>query len=196
MKLLDVFASAPVVQSVETVDVSIEQADKEYQALAHKVGLTIPKPPVIPGATLRNILAEAGISIYPMKSVESYMNKITPRGKIWQWHPLRERDYTRVCRMERFEWYPGGTRSATFSRETYAHRVPLAALISVDKIESTGCSPAFFVTDYATPTPPDPFLMVCIPHEGNIQINHLPQDLVNPETCFVIERWDEPGFRS
>jgi|SRR5262252_6146719 len=66
------------------------------------------------------------------------------------------------------------------SGSVYGHSVPYPVLLTVKSIVDRLPDVQFFVTDYAVATP-DPFLAVSRP---------------SIDDMFIIERWDEPGFRS
>lgn len=96
-----------------------------------------------------------------------------------------------------------GLGNGRFLSGIYNKAVPLAVLLTIDKIEEAMKSavekPAFFISDYEARRP-DPFLLVTVPSLGLSQYSE-PDGTgtflrARPEpSCFVIERWDEPSFR-
>lgn len=70
-------------------------------------------------------------------------------------------------------------KHGTVVNSVYLHAIPFACLLTVKKIADAFPDAQFLVSDYEVQRP-DPFLAVTLPD--------------TPE-LFVIERWDEPGFR-
>lgn len=141
----------------------------------------------------------------------------------WCWKPLREQDKARVSHTQSIQrvWgdqirqdmlsrmYAAGLQAATlgtatatstlaaqqqammeplrralphgsFQTETvYAHSIPLPVLLTMKTIVSQFPDAQFYASDYEVQRP-DPFLAVTLP---------------GVEDLFIIERWDEPGFR-
>lgn len=145
--------------------------DEEYRALCREIGFA---PPQILQYELEEYLAANFIGVYDPEAVVAYMHALChlesykqgrPVG--WVWKPLRDGD-TKLA-IDHIERSTG----------TYKHPIPKPVLETVRTIiKHLGDRVAFVVTDYEA-TNPDPFLAVTAPG--------LP--------LYVIERWDEPGFR-
>lgn len=191
---------------------------REYRALCRELGITNPKAEL---ESLKMFLAENGITVFPQKAVDEYLRKKarTEGGfeTYWCWKPIRRRQDARMSgaptdtpaipqpmfRMtgvevmrrqyfelmgtlrpdidwgklaeEQFDNLPHGSLSAAL----YIHPIPLPVLLTVKKIDAEFPDALFFASDYEVHKP-DPFLAVTLP---------LVKEL------FIIERWDEPGFR-
>lgn len=118
-------------------------------------------------ALFRNFLAENGICVYPADKVRKYLNRIKPWDTDVRWVGLN-----------------GGTLNGHFTDYTYwdqqvgySKKIPKPVLITMAKIKEAFPNVSFWVSDFSVPDA-DPFLAAQI--EGEF---------------FIIERWDEPGFR-
>lgn len=163
---------------------------EEHRKLARKYGLMTVSS-TIACTKLVKVLQDEAITVFDLSKVQDYMDrKVRGHGGfalgIWYWFPLRMVDRATV-RLEdmresrerrKHQWT--GT-SGTFRTSAYDEIVPLPVLMTVDRIvERLGNKVSFFVA--AIDNNPDPFLAV--------RMND------DPDRLFVIERWDEPGFRS
>jgi hypothetical protein len=74
---------------------------------------------------------------------------------------------------------PPSVAHGLFSNDVYPHAIPVVPLMAAKIIQDAFPEAQFFVTDYEVQKP-DPFLAVMLPDTPDL---------------FVIERWDEPGFR-
>jgi hypothetical protein len=196
MSLSTLFVRKPVAQPIAPLALIGEQT-VEYRTLAQKLGVILE----VGTDPLENILRAEFIHIYPMAQVSKYLSRITPKRKVWGWKCLRAEDYKRSnIDIKNRIIFGSNTKHGMFLEGIYNRPIPLAALMTIDKIEEAtkhlALKPAFFVSDYAVAMP-DPFLMVTIPSpasqeqepNGNLWV-------ANPEpACFVVERWDEPSFR-
>ena len=188
--------SQPILKLVPRATV-IDPPTEEYRKLAKKLGIAVVAETVT--TTLDEVLRAEGIDIYAMADVSAYMEKVTPKGRIYVWKACRQLDKQR---SERHITLDGSSsHHGQFSDGVYSRPIPYPVLLTIDRIEEVTkkyrIQPAFFVSDYAVPAP-DPFLMVTIPAEGMSQEKEPNGKLwtANPEpACFVIERWDEPSFR-
>ena len=111
-------------------------------------------------------LAENGICQYDIRTVRKYLNKICPTGYTVIWVGI-----------------DGGALFTDFTRyarhySPYAKPIPDVVLMTIVKIRENYPKSEFFVSDFARIPKGDPFLAV--------KVN---------EKFYVIERWDEPGFR-
>lgn len=119
------------------------------------------------------------ISIYDYRRVAAYLLSKTPSGKDWRWLPLREQDKGKGWELGTSYYNERWVYNGEIDSRIYAHAVPYPVLLTARKIaKEFGDKVAFYVSDYVSPNP-DPFLAV----------KTLNSDM------FVIEKWDEPGFR-
>jgi hypothetical protein len=130
---------------------------------------------------IEECLRDCAIAIYPLESVRLFMDRkveaMTKTNRTsgnpyyrasWGWHALR------ACDLQR----PRGIGSIA---KRYEKPVPIPVLLTVEKIQDfLGPQVRFYVADVRETTFVDPFLCV------------------TAEECpiYVIERWDEPAFRS
>lgn len=196
--------------SLKTVDVSeggytrplptLSKETQDYLALARSAGLTGVASAVEnanklkieevnrynASAGLRQFLAENGITVYAAESVRAYMDRITPKGMNWLW--VLATTGTAV-KMPDFRG---------MKPRTYTKPIPDVVIMTIQKIRDAFPTSIFEVTDIVQMPKPDPFLRVGLVDDGmwsgwsdGIETN------VNFQTIesFIIERWDEPGFR-
>lgn len=168
----------------------VDETLAEHQRLASKHGVATVATRVKAGE-LAEFLQEENIRVYDLRSVESYLDRkchgrgLRLRLATWYWRPLRAVDLQFIRgadvavkpRRSRFQWTDSMGR---FDHRVYTEIIPLPVLITVDRItERLGESVSFYVA--AIEEIPDPFLGVRLKSD--------------PDEMFVIERWDEPGFR-
>ena len=168
------------------------KADEEYQALASKLGLSIGDSDVV----LSHILHDNAIAIYDLEAVSNYLKTQAPANHKFAWVPIRRQLIPRVL-MERFParvvnhwtWSEESKNGHIASRTVYKKAIPYPVLQTIDTIteagKKAGIEPTFFISDFVreravSPSRRDPFLAV-----GTSDSNAL----------YVVERWDEPGFR-
>ncbi len=167
-----------VLNPVPTPKPPIEHDDfqKEYDTLASKLGVNAR---VAPSTT--SVLQELAISIYDLAAVERYLDR---KGH-WCWRPLRRVDIAsdgKVWRLERETYHIYPYSHGRVESDQYLRPVPYPVLCVVERlVERCGADILFMVA--ALEKKPDPFLG-CLLHSEN------------PKKMTVIERWDEPGFRS
>ena len=174
-----------------TVTVNTPKLEKEYRRIANKLGTSFAE--TLHNADLAKYLAENSIEVYPIDKVKTYLEKKIaelPKPKpqysdygarrsssrwTWNWMALRQQDILKSS----------GNFSKLYSDSNKP--VSVEVLMTVEKIvDDLGPSRVhFYVSEFvkaARPTPRivDPFLAVC----------------ANTSRLFVIERWDEPSFRS
>ena len=159
--------------------------EKEYRRISNKLGTSFAE--TLHTNDLAKYLAENSMTVYPLDKVKAYLlRKMAdlpkPRDSwgsgarwTWNWMALRDQDVLKS--------------SGNFSRlyEDPNKPVPVEVLMTVEKIvdDLRPTRVHFYVSEIvkaARPTPRvvDPFLAVC----------------ANTSKLFVIERWNEPSFRS
>ena len=168
----------PVGQQVEKSDFAGVEL-KKYVTVAEKIGFV---NGALLSAQLRDFFAEEGISLYDYNKVSSFLaektkierTKTNKRYLVWCWKPLRMSDLNQLT--NNVPWGENGG----ISSELYHGAVPYPVLLTMEKIaQRFGDQVRFYVSDYASVNP-DPFLAV-----SGIGIDF-----------FIVERWDEPNFRS
>jgi hypothetical protein len=131
---------------------------------------------------IEECLRENVIAVYPLERVREFMDAKVAALKAskpdekyyypsWAWHPLRAADLQR----------PRGLTPGNSQMKRYEKPVPVAVLMIVERIQDAlGTQVRFYVADIRERVKVDPFLAV------------------TAEGCplYVIERWDEPAFRS
>lgn len=177
---MSIFTMRPRAREIEIVPAAEEEEERqraEYIRLTAKHGVfraVAAKAPTLLGA-----LKEEGLSLYDLANVERYLDKKEGRN-YWTWYPLRDKDVEwrhAVKRVTRGSYSSSGQVSNTW----YQQPIPLPVLLTVDRlVERLGDEPRFYVAAIASP--PDPFLAVTSTRDEK-------------HTLYVIERWDEPGFR-
>lgn len=197
MGIMNLLQRKPEAQEMMPMAISEEIPTEEYVALANKLGVAVGG--LTRTTTLESVLQDEHVRVFPLKSVERYMDRQTPKGKVWGWMSVRALDYERAKGYVTFGY---NDKNGRFLTGTYEKPIPFPVLLTMDKIEAAMSHlpveqrPAFFITDYAVPSP-DPFLMVAVPGVGMMQEPHPNGELWHAieGACFVIERWDEPSFR-
>lgn len=175
----------------EPAPLSVEAPSAEYSLLAQQIGF---HPEELSRLEFELFLQRQGVQVYPLESVEAYMDALMLKLEAdepdpedewrWFWRPLRDADSSFIARQAYVHGeFQGGFN---FDGALYRRLVPMPVLETVNRLREAfhaetnlDSGPAFLVTDYDTETP-DPFLAVS----------------VNGLDLYVIERWDEPGFRS
>ena len=162
--------------------------EREYRRISNKLGTAFAEP--LHTIDLTKYLADNAMTIYPMDKVKKYLDlKVAEMPKTrrdpwgggssarwtWNWLALREQDVVK--------------KSGNFSKLYGTKAIPVEVLMTVEKIaDDLGATRVhFYVSDFVkaarpTPKPVDPFLAVCASSAT--------------AKLFVIERWDEPAFRS
>lgn len=157
----------------EAVDAELLQ----HAALARKLGVVVSAP--AGAAQLQAVLREEGFSCYDRAAVEKYMTELAEANvKNWIWYAARSAD-SRKFDHTRGQW---GLHNGTSVSEVYTEAIPLPVLITMDRIiERMGADVRFQIAALCDAPKADPFLAV----------SHVSE----PSKMFIIERWDEPGFR-
>lgn len=172
----------------------------EYKALVAELGVN---DSAVRNAELRQFFADEGITVYPYEKVTAFMDAKLEREKKaasnpnldWRWKPLMVGAPTvsKVPGIPAVNWSllnVDSIRSLVFGVDapradiptfkTYARAIPHAVLLTVKKLRDRFNGQVnFYASDYEVRNP-DPFLMVTGPGLD----------------YYVIERWDEPGFRA
>lgn len=174
----------------------LEFNEAEYRELAKSVGWTGCEAAIsmelrpLRLYEFRKFLAVNGICVFDEKRVREYMdeqvaqvNKKIPKRrdgldgrKQWVWSPL---DGQPEQAQSSNQWTTFMSIGADFVRVSrYEKPIPLPVLMTAKTIKDQFPNATFEVTDITNVPRPDPFLSVL--YEGE---------------RFIIERWDEPGFR-
>lgn len=156
----------PPPQPVEVEIAANELA--EYKKVAAEVGF---RPSALVQAELEELLRENNIHVYDYDKVSAFLTQHFA-GQEWGWRPLRDSDDGKLVSH--------GEGNGEIVRRTYRQAVPLPVLLTVKKIASAIPEVQFYVSDLVgSVNDQDPFLMVCA-----AGVNR-----------YVVERWNEPGFR-
>ena len=177
--------------------------DQAYFALAAKLKI---RNAFIVRREMETVLQEEGIHVYDIEKVRAWMTSLVNKENarlLAEWKdtatPEQIKDYSRdplglkswlgfASRPKRVIWgwrplrgsdVKGLTHEHPLSG-TYLHAIPFAVLTTIERLQGRLPHAKFFVSDYETELP-DPFLMITHPTLG---LNG-----------FVVERWNEPGFR-
>lgn len=148
-----------------------------YNTLAEKIGIAARERGQ---STLARYLAENSIPVYSQEAVERYMDK---KG-YWAWFPLRKADMPptagNIWVLKRKTPTNYASLYGASKATQYQEAVPYPVLLTVESIvEKFGKDALFLIA--ALDEHPDPFL-ACMLHSEFGRM-------------FIIERWDEPGFR-
>lgn len=154
----------------------------QYRELVHELGVA--QPGLEKEAAL-SYFRERGTRLYDGRKVHAFLDdqygpeRIDEPGHLWVvaswiWRPLREKD--RVPRTGVTHRRNGAVAS---DLQTYQKPLPLPVLVTVREVAAKFPAARFYVSDeYRADEVRDPFLMVVLGGEQ-----------------FIIERWDEPGYR-
>ncbi len=178
------------------------ELETEYNRVAEKLGVV--KRPRSDWRRLAHALDELMIPVYDFHKVTEFLEKKAAEvakqeakaavngSAAWGWFPLNTgpvqpssasfsaiEEYNRALRSMGLP--PERQPNGSFRSSTYNKRVPLPVLLTAEKIEDKlPGEVSFFVSDIERY--PDPFLGVCLKSDPE-------------KRMFVVERWDEPGFR-
>lgn len=149
----------------------VEEPDQEYIELSKRLGInTIPLQLV----DLARLIRQVCIGIYEYDAVVRYLDGQVERMRKtrfdhtdWNWHPIKP------CH----HFWSG--RPDHVSADVYNKPIPMPVMLTIAQIESLYPAARFYVSDLRDVK--DPFLAATV--DGS-------------DTFFVIERWDEPTFRS
>jgi hypothetical protein len=161
------------------IELHLDGGIDSYLEKAEKLG--IDSPP-IKDARLKRAIKKAKLLIYPYETVAAFLDKVTPKNRVWRWYTLREIDRETLMDFPRIYTYMDREIKCRLSKGVYHREIPFHALNKVDILLSTYEKPTellFFISEYDVPHP-DPFLAVTA---------------IGASTVFVIDHWDEPGFK-
>jgi hypothetical protein len=150
---------------------AVEEPDQEYIELSKRLGINkIPLQLI----ELARVIREVCIGVYEYDAVTRYLDGQVERKRKnrfdytdWNWHPIKSSN----------GFWSGWPNHV--SADVYNKPIPMPVMLTIDRIESLYPSARFYVSDIRDVK--DPFLAVTV--DG-------------ADTFFVIERWDEPSFRS
>jgi hypothetical protein len=166
---------APLPSAIAVQD---DAPDADYQALADKLGI---RSAALLESKLEAILAEEMIPVYEYAKVEAYLDNLVAkrnyelgresqsiwgRRAMWSWYSLRKGEHK-------------GIRHGKVVKYVYQQAIEKPVLLAIDLIQSRLPEARFFVSQIEEVA--DPFLAVTVPGSAKL---------------YVIERWNEPGFRS
>lgn len=170
--------------SLEKVPVKVAvgaKVEAEYQRLANKLGTYAMVD--LTQEELERYLAKNHIGVYPMGKVTAYLASIAAKMA-----SKRRTYYGTRTRKAKVVWLPlrytDIQAAAGKNQRIYTKPVPPEVLMTVEKIvEDLGDRPAFFISDFSMEErvlrkKVDPFLAISVGSK-----------------MYVLERWDEPGFR-
>lgn len=151
--------------------------DEEYQTLARKHGVARQRS-ILKRSRLHELLQSEAIPIFDHAKVASWLDAHTPRYHNWHWYPLRCQDSNFLLMKGRVSMVD--STNGTPRQSLYSKPVPLPVLQTMDRLDALMPEElCFFVSDIVDE--PDPFLAVA--------------ERENLYEFYIIERWDEPGFR-
>jgi len=170
----------------EIIDDGKEIPDERYLQKARDIGII---SEAITDGILKNIFKTEKILIYPYVEVTKFLRKMADQENThWYWIPVRVKDMENAERRAKF--IGQGIHAiepvhyARFcNNSTYPRAIPDRVLQKITTIVNKYPTPndlVFYIGDYRCRTQPDPFLAVTT---------------INTASIFVIDHWDEPGFR-
>jgi hypothetical protein len=185
--------AVPVAVAAEIEDPNVFDMEA-YKQLVQELGVD---DSAIRNYEFRKFLNDEGIEVYPYEKVAAFLDakllKEAPKQHlVWVWKPLNS-GYPAAPRDRRLPTVLSGLMSFTVTiggaeytaqdpshqSRAYCRAIPQAVLMTVKKIKDRFKDALFYASDYEV-RDPDPFLMVTGPGLD----------------YYVIERWDEPAFRS
>ena len=173
--------------------VNVDRPDDTYNKLAKKLG--IKPPPLSSDPLLRHVLSTLAIHVYDYSAVRNYLISKRPTDHFFVWVPAMTQASSRALLVKYGAtpegWVQRHRHGTISSRIVYNKPLPYPVLLTMDSINTeakkVGFTPTFYVSDYAEKHEKpkahmrvDPFLAV---------------GTSDSSALFVIERWDEPGFR-
>lgn len=178
------------------------ELETEYNRVAKKLGVLA--RPRSDWRRLATALDELMIPVYNFDKVKAFLVKKAAEvakqeaaaavngSAAWGWFPLNApapvvvdaEAHLRALRELHDSMFGGSAprlANGAFRTTAYTKRVPLPVLLTAEQIEDKlPGEVSFFVSDIERY--PDPFLGVCLKSDPE-------------KKMFVVERWDEPGFR-
>ncbi len=139
---------------------------------------------------LRVFLADNGLPLYDEASVTAYMNRITPKYKVWHWVVAATGASLNWDSLKQHRMI------------AYSKPIPDVVIGTIQKVRDAWPTSVFEVTDIMEVPKGDPFLRVHLFRKDE-RIEQVSQSWegypaffsCKPEVSFIIERWDEPGYR-
>ena len=179
----------PKVQTAPNVD----RPDTKYVALAKRLHVNVATVPS--DMLLRKLLEEQSIAIYSLAAVSKYLISKRPVGHQFLWVPAVGRQETPRTLRSKYPQYRSGMRRhgyiADSTQGQYNKPIPYPVLLTIEKVvnaaKKMGFQPTFYVSDYA--------VSERLPERSNRFDPFLAVGTSDSDALFVIERWDEPGFR-
>lgn len=142
---------------------------KEYISLCEEIGYT--NCTDLTREKLKAVLHEENIHVYDGNDVVKYLDQ--ELGNDWEWRGLRQVDVDHLVGHSMTS-----SRLVPFSKEPYRGAIPVPVLLTIRKVQKA-VPEVFFYISAPKGNDGDPFLMVTNKWLG----------------CYIIERWNEPGFR-
>src|SRR5262245_22103989 len=169
--MFKLFAKPMVVPVKEPVG-AIQTIPQGYAALALRAGVANYSK-AVDDVEFPRFLAENGIAVFNTRKVQDYLERMCPRGKRVQWVSTKRSATIRNTDIggDHYVW----ERNAP---EAYSKPIPEPVLMTMVKIREKYDLAEFFISDFTETPAGDPFLAV-----------------VFNDKEYIIERWDEPGFR-
>lgn len=124
----------------------------------------------------RRFLSENGVCTYDRDAVHKYLKSICPKGHDIMWRSLTS-DAKMLDDDMRFRNLYNSLSFVAYRPGVYKSIIPEPVLMTIEKIKSAFPDAEFYVSTFDMPKE-DPFLAVLYANHG-----------------WIIERWDEPGFR-
>jgi hypothetical protein len=182
-----------------------------YFEVAQAIGF---EPPIILKERFRRTLASTGLPVYSRYDVARYLDRQYGQGRpdrpTWGWRPMRPADVqSPVAEVKNNDALLRGFAS-------YEKAIPLPVLITVQRLLADFPGARFFVSDDVKPSeiPQPPAPPVAAPEaaktrttfeSGRIEYEQFIAwrgDIDDPflmvevaDELFIVEKWDEPGFR-
>ncbi len=170
--------------TVQVVDASARLLSKaklpttRYRELAASIGLN--PSPITDEVEVLQAIDELGMHVYDWDRVDQYLyRKALKQGANmrWVWKPLREADVKATGQRTTNHEHAG-----LVYPEQYAHAIPENVLARAADFIGKVPKAVLLVSDYEVINP-DPFLAVTT------------EKLLAAGKIWIVERWDEPGYR-
>ena len=152
-------------------------ASANYVKLANKLGID---SAAIDEACMLATIHDLNISTYDFDKVDDYLYRQALKQGTnvrWVWKPLRSKDLDETSK----QWFSAATMGSLYPTQ-YAHAIPERVLTTISDILAKEPNAIFLVSDYEV-VKPDPFLAVTT------------LKMLKAGVIFIVDRWDEPGFR-
>lgn len=170
-------AKEPAAVAVAVSESLDAEFTEQYRSLAADLGLNAQ---ALDSERFKGFISERGLTVYSRPQVDEYLHHkyALPKSNVtslvqWGWRPLRAVDQVKGH---------ADAKNGVVQRGAtpYSKPIPYPVLLTVKDIRDSFPSARFYVSDEMhAERIPDPFLLVEIGGES-----------------FVVERWDEPAFRT